>query len=102
MHNPKRFIDSIDGSPTAPFDFEEGKAPTQDFKTKLGFSHKLLRADAKRTSDKAAVDSIVKKAYNQHVLIEAGLAKGPLLKELGAVPLAGKIDQSAATQRLAA
>tara|TARA_B100000131_G_scaffold13194_1_gene13663 strand:+ start:5150 stop:12163 length:7014 start_codon:yes stop_codon:yes gene_type:complete len=100
LHNPKRFIDSIDGSPTAPFDFEEGKAPTQDFKTKLGFSHKLLRADAKRTSDKAAVDSIVKKAYNQHVLIEAGLAKGPLLKELGAVPLAGKIDQSAATQRL--
>jgi len=100
LHNPKRFIASIDGSPTAPFDFEEGKAPTQDFKTKLGFNHSLVRADAKRTSDKAAVDSVIKKAYNQHVLIEAGLAKGPLLKELGAVPLAGKIDQSAATQRL--
>ena len=100
LHNPKRFIDSIDGSPTAPFDFEEGKAPSPDFKTKLGFNHSLVRADAKRTSDKAAVDSIIKKAYNQHVLIEAGLAKGPLLKELGAVPLAGKIDQSAAAKRL--
>ena len=100
LHDKKRFIASIDGSPTAPFDFEEGKAPTRDFKTKLGFDLKLVRADAKRTSDKAAVDSIVKKAYNQHVLIEAELAKGPLLKELGAVPLAGKIDQSAAAKRL--
>ena len=51
---------SIDGSPTGPFDFEEGKAPTKDFKTKLGFHENLVRADAKRTSDKAAVDSVIK------------------------------------------
>ena len=100
LHDKKRFIASIDGSPTAPFDFEEGKAPTRDFKTKLGFHENLVRADAKRTSDKAAVDSVIKKAYNQHVLIEAQLAKGPLLKELGALPLVGKIDQSAAAKRL--
>ena len=100
LHDKKRFIASIDGSPTAPFDFEEGKAPTKDFKTKLGFHENLVRADAKRTSDKAAVDSVIKKAYNQHVLIEAQLAKGPLLKELGALPLVGKIDQSAAAKRL--
>jgi len=100
LHDKKRFIASIDGSPTAPFDFEEGKAPSPEFKTKLGFHENLVRADAKRTSDKAAVDSVIKKAYNQHVLIEAQLAKGPLLKELGALPLVGKIDQSAAAKRL--
>ncbi len=109
LHSPKRFMQSMGDSPTAPFDFEEGTSPTQTFKKRLGFQLSLIRADAKRTSDPAAVNSLVKKAYNQHILIKEGLAKGPLLGAMGGgafgkspmvLPMAGDIRQEKAFGRL--
>ena len=106
LHKPRRFMQSITGSPTAPFDFEETKPPTSDFVNSFGFGRGLLRADAKRSANKADIDSVVKKAYNQHVLIEQELLKNPaaaLNPVLGVgtpLPLAGTINQEAAFGRL--
>lgn len=47
-----------------PFDFEEGSNVTNAFRNTFGFSDRLKRADAKRTASAGAVNSVIKKAFN--------------------------------------
>ena len=92
LHSKTRFMQAIGGTDNAPFDFEEAGSPTKKFKDTLGFSSMLQRADAKRTASSGALRSLIKKSYNQGILIEAGLAKGPLFKEGGALPFMGRMS----------
>ncbi len=92
LHSKTRFMQAIRGTDNAPFDFEEAGSPTKKFKDTLGFTPMLQRADAKRTASSNALRTLIKKSYNQGVLIEAGLAKGPLFKEGGALPFMGRMS----------
>jgi hypothetical protein len=94
LHSPTRFLESTKGSDNAPFDFEETKSPTPTFKKALGFGPMLQRADAKRTASSDAMRTLIKKSYNQGILIEAGLAKGPLFKEGTALPYMNRMSGS--------
>ena len=73
--SPAAFVKALGDDFRAPFDFEEdGQAGYQfrkQFFSKGDFDmRKLVKADAKRTSDSKSIRSLIKKAYNQAILAE--------------------------------
>jgi len=99
LHSPTRFMQATGGTDNAPFDFEESGSPTKNFKRHLRFDPMLQRADAKRTATSDAIRSIIKKSYNQGILIAADAVSGPLFKESGALPFMDRLKKEEISER---
>jgi len=99
LHSPTKFMQATGGTDNAPFDFEEAGAPTKNFKRHLKFDPMLQRADAKRTATSDAIRSIIKKSYNQGILIAADAVSGPLFREGGALPYMDRLKKGEISER---
>ena len=99
LHSPTRFMQATGGTDNAPFDFEETGSPTKNFKRHLKFDPMLQRADAKRTATSDAIRSIIKKSYNQGILIAADAVSGPLFREGGALPYMDRLKKGEISER---
>ena len=99
LHSPTRFMQATGGTDNAPFDFEETGSPTKNFKRHLKFTPMLQRADAKRTATSDAIRSIIKKSYNQGILIAADAVSGPLFREGGALPYMDRLKKGEISER---
>ena len=77
LRNISDFL-SVTGDEQSPFDFEEGVEPASSkLKKSFGFSNKLIKADAKRTSTSNAVASLIGKSLRD------GMVKGSVFKAAG-------------------